>query len=279
MNNLKNRPAPSKNEQLVYVENNIPITNSRLIAKTFGKQHRHVLRDIQTIGCSDEFTQSNFGLSVYKDKSGKENKEFHITKDGFSMLAFGYTGVKAMKFKEDYIKRFNQMELKLKDDELKQQKAIESDVKIVENVVYPVRLGTKTTDCYFTNGQIYTRFNLLLGYLNNSSISKIMREKIGEEKFIFIKVNKTDMYFGNFTAYKRFLAITKNKPDYNKINDAAKSIWGKSAVVDMGPKEDYTYRFTDREMLMIFTEIDHKPINKDAVRDLLHKGRNMGGAL
>ena len=33
-----------------------------------------------------------------------------MTKDGFTLLAMGYTGEKAMKFKEAYIKQFNVME-------------------------------------------------------------------------------------------------------------------------------------------------------------------------
>lgn len=33
-----------------------------------------------------------------------------MTRDGFTMLTMGYTGKKAMKFKELYIRRFNEME-------------------------------------------------------------------------------------------------------------------------------------------------------------------------
>lgn len=32
------------------------------VAETFGKSHKHVLRDIRTLGCSEEFNRSNFGL-------------------------------------------------------------------------------------------------------------------------------------------------------------------------------------------------------------------------
>lgn len=112
--NKKLSPAPTKTEHLVFVEHDKPMTTSRLIAKTFGKQHKNVLRDIKNLNCSDNFTRLNFGLSNYKDKSGKENPEYHITKDGFTMLAFGYTGEKAMMFKEAYIERFNAMDAEIK---------------------------------------------------------------------------------------------------------------------------------------------------------------------
>lgn len=89
-------------------------TTSRKIADAFGKEHKNVIRDIENLDCSDKFTQLNFELSVYKDKSGKQNKEYIITKDGFVMLAMGYTGEKAMSFKEAYIAEFNAMDAELK---------------------------------------------------------------------------------------------------------------------------------------------------------------------
>ena len=90
------------------------ITTSRKIAETFEKRHSDVLRDIETLQCSKEFTERNFALSSYKDKSGKSNEEYIVTKDGFTMLCMGYTGEKAMIFKERYIEAFNAMEKELR---------------------------------------------------------------------------------------------------------------------------------------------------------------------
>lgn len=90
------------------------VTTSRKIAETFGKRHADVLRDIEKLECSQEFTERNYALSEYKDISGKNNKEYILTKDGFVMLAMGYNGEKAMQFKELYIKTFNEMETELK---------------------------------------------------------------------------------------------------------------------------------------------------------------------
>lgn len=97
----------SKNEEQV-------VTSSRTVAEKFEKRHADVLRAIANLECNPEFTQRNFALSSYKDESGKENKEYLITKDGFSMLAMGFTGEKAFKFKEAYINAFNAMEQELK---------------------------------------------------------------------------------------------------------------------------------------------------------------------
>lgn len=90
------------------------ITTSRKVAEVFGKEHYNVLRDIESLSCSTNFAALNFEVSCYKDKSGKNNKEYIITKDGFVMLVMGYTGERAMRFKEAYIAEFNAMDKELK---------------------------------------------------------------------------------------------------------------------------------------------------------------------
>ena len=88
----------------------INVVTSLDIAETFEKEHFHVLRDIEKLECSEEFRQSNFGLTSYTDKQGKSRKAYYITCDGFTLLVMGYTGEKAMRFKEAYIRQFNHME-------------------------------------------------------------------------------------------------------------------------------------------------------------------------
>lgn len=94
------------------------------IAETFEKRHADVLRDIERLQCSEEFTQRNFALTSYKDASGKSNKEYLITRDGFTILVMVYTGEKAMRFKEAYIKQFNAMEKALFDRIKEREKGI-----------------------------------------------------------------------------------------------------------------------------------------------------------
>lgn len=99
-------------------ENGTPVTTSYLVAETFGKNHAHVLRDIDKLECSDEFHKSNFGFTFrIKDlPNGAERKDRYciLTKDGFTFLAMGYTGKKAAEFKEKYIAAFNAMEQQIK---------------------------------------------------------------------------------------------------------------------------------------------------------------------
>jgi len=259
-------PAPTKNE-LVFIENDKPITTSRLIARTFGKQHAHVLRDLQNLGCSEEFNQSNFGLISYNDKYGREQKEFHVTKDGFTMLAFGYTGEKAMKFKEAYIGRFNLMEKELHDREMKNY--LPQHAGKVENMVYPCKMGRKMTDCYFTGGVVYIRFSLLLSYLNYSSgTSKTLREKLGEENFITVTINKQEVQFGNFAAFKNFLTRTTTKPDFKECNQIAMDIWGVNLFEASHNGVEYTHHFTMEEIFNIITEVNKFKGNPQRVQDV-----------
>lgn len=88
-----------------------PMTTSLKVAEYFERGHRHVLRDIKAViaKCPKSFTEPNFGLSEYVDPTGRKLPMYLMTKDGFTLVAMGYTGEKAMKFKVDYITQFNDM--------------------------------------------------------------------------------------------------------------------------------------------------------------------------
>lgn len=89
----------------------VTVVTSLDVAETFEKRHADVLRDIEELGCSDEFRERNFALSKYSVETNKRSYPmYYMTRDGFTILVMGYTGDKAMKFKEAYIKQFNAME-------------------------------------------------------------------------------------------------------------------------------------------------------------------------
>ena len=94
------------------------VISSRDIASVFEKRHDNIIRAIEQLP-NDEFYQLNFELSKYTkdlhDGSGTHSyKEYLITRDGFSLLAMGFTGEKAYKWKIAFIDAFNQMEQALK---------------------------------------------------------------------------------------------------------------------------------------------------------------------
>lgn len=85
--------------------------NSLDVARVFDKRHDNVMRDIDKIieDADSEFTVLNFEVSKYKDSSGKQNKQYKLSRKGFSLLAMGFTGKKAMEFKVAYINAFENM--------------------------------------------------------------------------------------------------------------------------------------------------------------------------
>ena len=96
------------------VNNGIVTTTSNEVAVNFGKRHDHVLRAIDNLECSPEFTGRNFGASDYLDPTGRTLRAFTLTRDGFAFLCMGFTGKEAAQWKEKYIAAFNAMEAKLK---------------------------------------------------------------------------------------------------------------------------------------------------------------------
>lgn len=93
------------------------VVSSRDVARVFEKEHKHVMEAIRRLGCSEEFAGSNFRLGSYKDSQNQERPEYIMTRDGFVLLAMGFTGEKAMQFKEAYIAAFNAMEKALLEEE------------------------------------------------------------------------------------------------------------------------------------------------------------------
>lgn len=92
-----------------------PIVSSRYVSNVFHKRHDHVLRDIENIiidlpKIGEPNWEINFQESTYKDSQNRKYPEYIMTRDGFTLLAMGFTGKKALQFKIAYIERFNQME-------------------------------------------------------------------------------------------------------------------------------------------------------------------------
>ena len=99
---------------LVVMQNRTAVTSSLVVAESFEKEHKHVLRDIENI----KISQSRHGLpnmffeSTYENR-GKQYKMYYMNRDGFTMLVGNFTGEKAMLFRYQYTQAFNEMEKQL----------------------------------------------------------------------------------------------------------------------------------------------------------------------
>lgn len=105
---------------LVIMKSKQALTTSLKVAETFEKKHQHVLRDIDSL----KKDVSNFGHmfeeTSIKDSYGREQRAYFMNRDGFTLLAMGYTGKKALQFKLKYIEDFNKMEKTIREQELPQ---------------------------------------------------------------------------------------------------------------------------------------------------------------
>lgn len=88
----------------IQMKNNVPVVSSRDVAKSFDKRHDNVLQSIKTIyrGLLKNKESVNwFFESSYKNEQNKPQPEYLMTRDGFSLLAMGFTGKKALLFKNN----------------------------------------------------------------------------------------------------------------------------------------------------------------------------------
>lgn len=101
------------------------VTTSVRVAEVFGKRHDNILRQINLLIGSlreqqdfthlkNEVSTIKYAVGEYADSTGRKLKQYIMNRDGFTLLAMGFTGSKALKFKLQYIQAFNEMEAKLR---------------------------------------------------------------------------------------------------------------------------------------------------------------------
>jgi Rha family phage regulatory protein len=66
--------------------------NSRDVAEFFGKEHFNVLRDIRNLEMPSDLKASFFQPDLRPDNHGREVNTYDMTRDGFTLLAMGFTG-------------------------------------------------------------------------------------------------------------------------------------------------------------------------------------------
>ncbi len=107
---------------IVQEVNGSALASSRVIAEMFGKSHKHVLesarkliRDLDSHG--RDFGRENFTESDYQTARGKTYQNIMMSRDGFTILAFGFSGPRALEWKIKYLEAFNKMEAYIRRDD------------------------------------------------------------------------------------------------------------------------------------------------------------------
>lgn len=103
-------------QELVILKNKEAVTTSLQVAESFEKKHRHVLSAIDELkeGVAENWADL-FWEDTYVHPQNKQSyRIIYMNRDGFSLLAMGFTGKKALSFKLQYIEAFNKMEKEIK---------------------------------------------------------------------------------------------------------------------------------------------------------------------
>lgn len=101
------------NDIILSTQNGEPVVSSRQIAENFGKNHRDVLRAVDNLKEDVRNFAQMFFEGTDQDSYGREQRAYLMNRDGFTLLAMGFTGKAALEWKLRYIAAFNEMEKKL----------------------------------------------------------------------------------------------------------------------------------------------------------------------
>ena len=118
-------------KELVFLQNKQALTTSLKVAEHFEKEHKVVLEAIRNLSRdlakveksaipANYFIESKYTF----EQNGRELPMYLMNRDGFTLLAMGFTGEKALKFKLDYINQFNAMEKVLLNRQNEEWRAI-----------------------------------------------------------------------------------------------------------------------------------------------------------
>jgi len=184
-----------KNDLMIFERKEQAVVSSRVIADVFEKRHQEVLyaiegrectcngkgcskcnyRGYQQLGLLQEVSNKShlskmFVKSFYTDSMNRQQREYLIDRDGFSLLGMGFTGQKALEWKLKYIDAFNKMESFIKERQStewlmtrKQGKLIRrSETDTIANLIdYAKSQGSRNADKFYIT---YSRLvNLLVG--------------------------------------------------------------------------------------------------------------------
>ena len=199
----------------------VTVVTSLDVAETFGKEHARVLRDIRDLDCSDEFRVGNFAESYYINTQNKKQPMYYITRDGFTILVMGYTGEKAMRFKEAYIRQFNAMEKAL----IGKIKEREKGIAVRQALTKAIQQSNENERMH---GHAYSTYTDIVYKVVFGKTAKQLREEYGITKKDNLrdyfnsdeisKVQSVEMIVGGlmncgwgYDEIKGFIVSTKNK--------------------------------------------------------------------
>ena len=203
---------------IVFQQDGQAMTNSIIVAREFDKEHRNVMRDIRELiqrgVLKNEQTPMFIETLYVNEQNGQQYPMYLITRDGFTLLAMGFTGERALEFKMKFLQAFNAMgEMLASDDyivmrsqqilhkraELLQQKVqmLEGEKTFLEEENKILAPKAQYTDDVLQSKETYT-FEQMAKQLNFRSVQKFTQTLV--EKKICYKRSDTYMLYAEYSG-------------------------------------------------------------------------------
>lgn len=215
-----------------------PATSSLLVAETFGKMHKNVIQDIESLlvkaenlaltenqQVSEMFFKTEYETPLNNGTDAvKKNPMYFMNKDGFTLLVMGYTGQKAMEFKLKYINAFNKMEDQLKQGYQLQSEFIQQQTQLSQQIISVCDKLTSTVET----------MNDRLEFIEKRVLTVDKKKKPAKPKYLTISeaisvfaakvrcIGKEDFYH----CLRELEHLSKDEEDYNRPQ-------GQYALTDM----------------------------------------------
>lgn len=197
--------------ELVKYDNSLNqiVVSSKNVAESFEKRHDNVMRDIDKLKKDVLNFEEMFQESSCEDSYGRNQKCYLMNRDGFSLLAMGFTGQKALDWKLKYIEAFNTLEKEYNSPEKIMARALVIANKEINTLNEKVESLEMTIE---EQKPLVTLSNNLLQSKDNISVgemAKILKEnslEIGQNRlFQFLRDKKVLMK--NNIPYQRYMDL------------------------------------------------------------------------
>lgn len=109
---MKRKEEGKQMTNLVIMKDKQAVTTSLNISEDFNKNHRDVLKAIDDlkVGVAENYADLFWEDYYIHPQNKQQYRMVYMNRDGFTLLAMGFTGKKALEFKLKYIQAFNEME-------------------------------------------------------------------------------------------------------------------------------------------------------------------------
>ena len=235
------------------------------IADIVGKGHKSVLRAIRNMEPAwEKVSGVKFNVANYIDEQGKPRPAFELSKREFLYVATKYNDEARAKL----VIRWEELETQ-NFRQSKQKQLTEKASPYQEETLISVPLGEEIVQIWVKNGIVYAPATRIMRYMGlNADLTPLYRERFGENNFLQVYVNEKQPRW--FVSLAGFYEMSKHWKISKAVYHNILIMYGER---EPEPLPEWTYCFTEGEMLKLISVINRRPINKQNLIDLLLNGK------